>query len=132
VRPVVLYDADCNFCATVAAALASWDHARRVRFATIQGPLGEEHLADLPPAERLQSFHFVDGQGTRHSGGAALPALFQALPAGAPLAAGLRLVPGPTDLGYRWVADHRVGISRWLPSRAKRWGRAKLKELEDA
>ena len=42
VRPLVLYDADCNFCATVAAALASWDRARRLRFATIQGPLGEE------------------------------------------------------------------------------------------
>lgn len=129
-RPLVLYDADCNFCATVAAGLASWDRAHRLRFATIQGPLGEEHLADIDPAERLAAFHFVDAAGRRTSGGAALPELFAALPAGGALAGGLRLAPGPTGAGYRFIAGHRVGISRWVPSRAKRWGRAKLRALD--
>jgi len=129
VRPVVLYDADCNFCATIAAALASWDRGQRLRFATIQGPIGQEHLADLPPEERLASFHFIDADGQRTSGGAALAPLFDTLPAGALVAVGLRLTPGPTDLGYHWVAQHRVGISRWVPSRLKRWGRSKLESL---
>jgi predicted DCC family thiol-disulfide oxidoreductase YuxK len=132
VRPVVLYDADCNFCATVAGALASWDRPQQLRFATIQGPIGEEHLADLTSEQRLASVHFVDRDGRRWSGGEAMPPLLDQLPAGGPVAASLRRLAGPTDRAYHCVADHRVGISRLVPSRWKRWGRAKLRSREMA
>ena len=129
-RPVVLYDADCNFCATVAAALASWDRGHKLRFATIQGPVGDELLADLPPAARLESFHFIDDEGARTSGGAALAPLFASLPAGAPPSVAMRMLPGLADRGYRSVAGHRVGISRLVPSRSKRWARQVLERPE--
>jgi acyl-CoA synthetase (AMP-forming)/AMP-acid ligase II len=50
------------------------------------------------------------------SGGAALPVLLRLLPAGALPAAPLAAAPGLTDRGYRWVAEHRSGLSGLVPS----------------
>ena len=126
-RPIVFYDEDCNFCKSIAATLGVWDRGGRLRFATIQGPLGDEHLGDLPPEQRLASFHFVDERGRRTSGGAALAPMFASLPAGEALAAGLRLAPGPVDRGYRWVAANRTALSRFVPGRFKRWAGRRLR-----
>jgi predicted DCC family thiol-disulfide oxidoreductase YuxK len=128
-RAIVFYDADCRFCQSIAATLAQWDRGGRLRFATIQGPLGDEHLGDLDPGTRLASFHFIDLDGTRFSGGAALAPMIARLPAGAALAAGLRLAPGPVARGYGLIADNRVAISRLVPSRFKRWAADELRRL---
>ncbi|MGH2969646.1 MAG: thiol-disulfide oxidoreductase DCC family protein, partial [Solirubrobacteraceae bacterium] len=81
-RPIVFYDDDCSFCKTVAASLARCDRGGRLRFASIQGPLGDEHLGDLPPDARLASLHFVHADGSRSSGGAALAPMLAQLPGG--------------------------------------------------
>jgi predicted DCC family thiol-disulfide oxidoreductase YuxK len=125
-RPTVFYDDDCGFCKAIAATLAQWDRGDRLRFAPIQGPLGDKHLGDLSPAERLASLHFVDAHGTRSSGGAALAPLFARLPAGTVLAEGLRRAPGAADRGYRLIADNRSSLSRLVPERFKRWASAEL------
>ena len=56
----------------------------------------------------------------RHSAGEALPPLLRLLPGGALPAMGLALAQGLTNRGYRWVAEHRSQLSRWLPAGAKR------------
>jgi len=130
VRPIVFYDAECNFCKSIAASLATWDRGRRLRFATIQGPLGDERLGDLPPERRLASFHFVDEEGRRTSGGAALAPLFDRLPGGAALGTGLGAAPGAVDRGYHLIADNRIPLSRLVPGAFKRWAGDALERRE--
>ena len=59
-----------------------------------------------------------------------MPPLLRALPAGRLPAAVFERFPGLTDRGYRWVAEHRSQLSRWLPSSAKRRARQRVHERE--
>lgn len=122
----LLYDADCASCMTVAVALLDLDRHGRLRAVAIQDREGQRLLPGRTPEERLQSFHLVDPDGTVTSGGAALPRLFAQLPAGAPLRAVLAARLGLTDRCYRFVAVHRMQISRALPGRLKRRARRRL------
>ena len=115
----VLYDADCGFCKWLLSALLRWDRAGRLQPIALQRPEAEELLRELTPTERMASWHLVSPSGERHSGGAALAPLLRVLPAGRIPAAGLARLPNLTDRGYRWVAEHRSQLSRWVPSRAK-------------
>ena len=127
-RPTILYDGDCGFCRWSAEKLRRWDRERRLAFATIQGETGRRLLGDMAPADRLASWHVVMPDGTRLSGGAALPPVLDRLPAGAPLALLASLSPPLTDAAYRAVARRRTAIGRALgadacavdPSRAAR------------
>jgi predicted DCC family thiol-disulfide oxidoreductase YuxK len=127
----VLYDADCGFCRFSVARLLDWDRRRRLRPVAIQSARGQELLAAVAPAERLRSAHVVDAEGTLHSGGAAAAVIARELPAGAPVALVLGALPGPTDRAYRFVADHRTGISRFVPSRWKRAAAAQIARRSD-
>ena len=117
---IVLYDADCGFCRFWVARLLDWDIHRRLRPVTIQGPRGDALLASIPPDDRLSAAHVVEADGTIHSGGDAVAVIARELPAGAPVAWLAGRAHGPTDAVYRWVADHRTELSRWVPSRWKR------------
>ncbi len=117
---MVLYDADCGFCTWLLAGLLRWDRAGRLRPLALQRPEADELLADLAPAERTASWHLVSPTGARHSGGDALAPLLRLLPGGRVPAAMFARFPRLTDRGYRWVAEHRSRISRWVPARAKR------------
>jgi predicted DCC family thiol-disulfide oxidoreductase YuxK len=111
---VVLYDADCGFCKWLLAGLLRWDRAGRLRPMALQHPEAAELLPDLTPAERMAEWHLISPAGERHSGGAAMAPLLELLPAGRPLAAAFSRAPHLTDRGYRWVAEHRSQISRWI------------------
>jgi predicted DCC family thiol-disulfide oxidoreductase YuxK len=126
----VLYDADCGFCRFSVARLLDWDRRRRLRPVAIQSAEGQALLAVVPPEQRLESAHVVDADGAVHSGGAAAALIARVLPAGAPVALVLGALPGPTDRAYRWVAAHRTGISRWVPSRWKRAAAAQIARRE--
>jgi predicted DCC family thiol-disulfide oxidoreductase YuxK len=78
-------------------------------------------LADLSPAERAASWHLVDDTGARHSAGAALAPALTLLPGGGVPAAIFARFPGATERAYRWVADHRALVGRFVPARARRW-----------
>jgi predicted DCC family thiol-disulfide oxidoreductase YuxK len=116
---VVLWDRDCGFCAFMLALLLRADRRRMLRPAFIQGPEGDRLLADLTQKERLRSWHFVDTQGRRTSGGAALPAMLRELPGLRPLAGLAAARPALTERAYRWVATHRSLLSKPIPAAAK-------------
>jgi predicted DCC family thiol-disulfide oxidoreductase YuxK len=112
----VLYDADCGFCRWTLAALLRWDRDVRLLPVEIQSAEGQALLHDVPPDRRLASAHAVTPEGHVYSGGAAAEHVARLLPAGAPFAAAAHALERPVDRSYRWVADHRTGLSRFVPS----------------
>jgi predicted DCC family thiol-disulfide oxidoreductase YuxK len=127
---LILYDGDCGLCKWLLAALLRFDRAGRLRPVALQRPEAEALLADLDPAERMASMHVVSPHGTRASGGEALPALLRQLSGGRLPAAVLARFPRATGWSYRWVAAHRIGISRFVPHRAKRRAAERVRERE--
>jgi predicted DCC family thiol-disulfide oxidoreductase YuxK len=127
---IVLYDADCGFCMWLLSALLRWDRHGRLRPLALQSAEAEKLLADLAPAERIASWHLISPAAQRSSGGAALAVLLRLLPGGRPAGAVLARLPRLTEAGYRWVAAHRTGLSRWVPSSSKRRGAQRVHERE--
>jgi predicted DCC family thiol-disulfide oxidoreductase YuxK len=118
-RSVLLYDASCGFCRWAAAQVLRCDRADRLRPLGIQSEEGQRLLAVLDPAERLASWHLVTADGCLYSAGAAVVPLLRLLPRGQLGVRLFSLSPGLTDLVYRWVARHRAGIGRFVPTGAK-------------
>jgi predicted DCC family thiol-disulfide oxidoreductase YuxK len=116
---VVLYDADCGVCRASVAALLRWDVHGRLLPEAIQSPEGQRLLAGVAPAQRLDSAHVVTEDGRVVSGGDAVAPLARLLPGGAPVARVAGALAGPTRAAYRWVAAHRTGLSRFVPTRVK-------------
>jgi predicted DCC family thiol-disulfide oxidoreductase YuxK len=129
-RALVLYDADCGVCVWLLSVLLRLDRARRLRSLALQRPEADDLLADLTPAERIASWHVISPAGTRQSGGAALAPLLELLPGGHAPAAALSRVPGLTDCGYRWTAEHRAQLAKLVPARVKRRARERVLERE--
>jgi Protein of unknown function (DUF2867) len=84
----------------------------------------------LTPAERMASWQLISPSGARQSGGAALPPLLRVLPGARLPAAAFGCFPAPTERGYRWVADHRLRLSSWMPSSAKERARQRIRRCE--
>jgi predicted DCC family thiol-disulfide oxidoreductase YuxK len=119
-RWTVLYDEDCGFCRWSLGVLLRADHRCQLQPVALQSPDAQAPLADLPPEERMASWHLISPAGDRSSAGAALPALLALLPGGRLPAAGLARIPGLDERGYRWVAEHRSWFGRVIPARAKK------------
>ncbi|HEY2052952.1 MAG TPA: DCC1-like thiol-disulfide oxidoreductase family protein [Solirubrobacterales bacterium] len=135
----VIYDDDCGFCRWSLAVLLSVDRSRGERGALRPLPLGTAEadylLHDLTVEERNASWHLVidppgepgaeqlsfDTAPTRFSAGAAFVPALRLLPRGRRLAFLVARVPGPTERGYRWVADHRGLLGRFVSGRARDW-----------
>ena len=113
VQLAVLYDRDCGFCKWALDKILAWDRRRRLRPVAIQSEEGQRLLREIPAERRLESWHLV-ADGKVRSGGAAAPALFEALPCARPLAVLLRAFPRSTEGAYRWVAGHRNLMARLL------------------
>jgi predicted DCC family thiol-disulfide oxidoreductase YuxK len=120
-KATVIYDPDCGFCRWSLAVLLS--AARRGALHPL--PLGtaeaEDLLADLTEEQRNASWHVVLNRGQRFSAGAALAPAMRLLPGGRFPAAVFARFPNATERGYRWVADHRGLLGRFVPARARRW-----------
>jgi predicted DCC family thiol-disulfide oxidoreductase YuxK len=127
-RPIVLYDADCGFCRWSLARLLAWDRAGRLRPVPINSAEGERVLSDLSEDRRQGSWHFVDRNGSRSSGGTAAVPLLRELPGGRPAAALLARLPGATDRTYGWVSRHRGSLGRLITAGAKRRADARISE----
>jgi predicted DCC family thiol-disulfide oxidoreductase YuxK len=129
-RWMILYDADCSFCAWLLSALLRWDRAARLQPIALQRSEADELLQALSPAEQMASWHLISPSGERRSGGAAVSPLLRVLPAGRIPAAAFARFPRLTDRGYRWVAEHRPQFSKWLPSSAKQRARERVRQRE--
>jgi predicted DCC family thiol-disulfide oxidoreductase YuxK len=120
-RPLlVLYDRDCGFCRVCLAVLLSWDRRRRFAPLALQDGRAAELLPGLDDDARMRSWHVVAGGTVRSAGAAFAPALRE-LPGGAPLALVARHAERPLDSGYRWVAEHRTALGRFVPGAARAW-----------
>ena len=125
-KAIVIYDADCGFCRWTLAVLLSADCPPAALRPLPSGTdEADRLLADLTVAERNASWHLVVDRGTpraeRFSAGAALGPALALLPRGRRPAALLARMPRLTERGYRWVADHRGLLGRFVPGRARRW-----------
>jgi predicted DCC family thiol-disulfide oxidoreductase YuxK len=109
---LLLYDADCGFCKWAVCKVLQWDRARTLRPLALQAESAPRLLPGLDEAQRMASWHLVTGSGDVYSGGAALPAVFERLPAGGVFARMFAAFPRVTDRGYRWVAGHRSLFGR--------------------
>jgi predicted DCC family thiol-disulfide oxidoreductase YuxK len=118
---VVIYDSDCGFCRWSLAVLLSGAASGALRSLPLGTAEANRLLADLTIEERNASWHLIDDDGVRTSAGAALAPALALLPGGRIPAALLGQVPGPAERGYRWVADHRGFLGRFVPGRARRW-----------
>lgn len=124
----VLYDAECGFCACALSALLAWDRAGRLRPFGLQSCEASHLLADLPPAERMASWHLISPAGVRYSSGGAIVPVLRLLPGARMPAAAFARFPRLTENAYRWVAEHRSQLSRLIPARAKRTARRRVHE----
>ena len=129
-RWIVLYDGDCGFCKWLLAGLLRWDRGGRTAPIALQSPEAAGLLADLEPDERMASWHLISPAGERRSGGAAAAPLLRLRPGGAAPAAVVARMPRLTDRGYRWVAAHRTGLSKFVPKRAKRRAAERVRARE--
>ena len=127
----VLYDSDCGFCKWLLSGFLRWDGAGVLRPVALQRPEAAELLSDLDPALRIESWHLISPEGARLSGGPAIPAMLRLLPGGRAPAAVFARFPRMTDCGYRWVAVHRSGLSKWVPAAAKRRAGERVTARED-
>lgn len=124
----VIYDAECGFCAWVLSGLLRWDRARRLRPMALQSSEANDLLADLQPVERMASWHLISPAGARRSGGAAVVEALRLLPGGRIPAAAFARFPGLTEKAYRWAAEHRSQLSRFIPTTAKRTAHRRVQE----
>ena len=132
-RWTVLYDSDCGFCKWLLSGFLRWDRERSLQPLALQRPEAARLLADLEPEARMESWHLVAPDGARAaSGGEAIPLLLRLLPGGTAPAAIFARFPRLTDSGYRWVAAHRTGLSKWVPSAAKRRAGERVRAREEA
>jgi predicted DCC family thiol-disulfide oxidoreductase YuxK len=115
----VLYDADCGFCKWTLSVLLRWDREARLEPVALQRAEAADLLKELTPAERMASWHLISPRGERCSGGDALSPLLRALPGGRLPAVVFARFPRLSARGYRWLAEHRSGLSRWVPPSAK-------------
>lgn len=128
---MVLYDARCGFCAWLLAGILMWDRDRLLRPIALQSSEASRLLADVQPAERMASWHLISPAGARHSGGAAVTQVFRLLPGGRLLAVACARFPRLTENAYRWVAEHRLQLSRLIPTTAKRNASRRVQERID-
>ncbi len=118
---IVIYDSDCGFCKWCLALLLSWDRQGALHPLPLGTPEADRLLADLTGDERDASWHLVDAKGARTSAGAALAPALRVLPGGRIPASLIACFPQATERAYRWVADHRGLLGRFVPARARRW-----------
>jgi predicted DCC family thiol-disulfide oxidoreductase YuxK len=115
----VIYDPDCGFCRWSLALLLTWDRGT-LHPLPLGRPEADALLADLTEEQRNASWHLIL-DGRRFSAGAALAPALSILPGGRLPAAAFARFPRATGRGYRWVADHRGLLGRFVSARARRW-----------
>jgi predicted DCC family thiol-disulfide oxidoreductase YuxK len=117
---ILIYDRDCGFCRWCLGKVLAWDRRCAVRPVPLGTPEANDLLADVPAAERPNSWHLVDDAGDVHSAGAGFGPLLRLLPGGGPLATTTERFPGTTESAYRFVSGNRSIWGKLVTDGAKR------------
>lgn len=114
--PVILYDGECNLCASVVAFILPRDRRGRFRFAALQSDSGRRLLAGAGcEFGELSTVVLVEGDRCWARSDAVLR-ICRLLPLPWPALAGLWLVPRPLrDAAYALIASRR---RRWFGRRS--------------
>ena len=129
---LLFYDADCGFCAWAVARVLRLDRRRRLRPVALQSPVAARFLAEVPPGERMESWHLVAADGSVHSGGDVFAAVMERLPGGRLPSAAAASARRPLNSAYRWGADRRVLWGRAITAGARRRARERIEERSRA
>ena len=129
-RAAVLYDAECGFCRWSLAKLLAWDRRGALRPVPLQSEEGRQMLRGLSEEERMSSWHLIESDGERTSGGAAGAPLLRSLPGGRVPASLLELSPGLADRAYSLVARNRGRLGRLIPPGALQRADARIRRRE--
>lgn len=113
-QAVLLYDDNCGFCRRAMRLIMAWDRHEHIRAVPLQAPEAVALLPKMSEEQRMDSWHLVAG-GRVYSAGEAAAPLMRLLPAGTPVASLFATFPGATERAYRWVANNRNRLSRFLP-----------------
>ena len=113
-QAIVLYDGVCGLCNRLVRFLLERDRHRRLRYATLQGELGEEvqkavgiHQQD----GKLETMLLLERDGTLHQRGTAALRTLRYLGGLYPLLSRLSVLPGwLLDPAYKLVARSRYRI----------------------
>jgi predicted DCC family thiol-disulfide oxidoreductase YuxK len=127
---VVLYDGACGFCKWILGGLLWLDRDRRLRPLALQRQEAEAFLSEVEPELWMASFHLVTPDGELLSAGDALPPLLRLVRWGRFPAAVLARFPRLTGTSYRWIAEHRTRLSRFVPRRWKRRAAERVRKRE--
>jgi len=127
---IVLYDGACGFCKWILGGLLWLDRDRRLRPLALQQEEAQGLLTELDPDLWMASFHLVTPDGVLASAGEALPSLLRLVRGGRLPAAVLERCPGLTARGYRWIAENRTALSRFVPRRWKRRAAERVRDRE--
>jgi predicted DCC family thiol-disulfide oxidoreductase YuxK len=115
-RPVLLYDAGCRLCRSLARAVVRLDRHRALAVRPLDAPDAEALLAPLPQHERLASWRLVLPDGSLVGRGSGLPVLLRQLPATRRLGGLAGAVPDRLlDAGYEALARRRGALGRLVP-----------------
>ena len=118
-EPLLLFDGECNLCSSVVQFVIRNDKHARIRFASLQSPIGQRVLADVGMrTDDLETFVLLDNGRTFVRSTAALRVSGH-LDGPLKMFRVLTFVPRPIrDAIYRFVARRRY---RWFGRRAECW-----------
>jgi predicted DCC family thiol-disulfide oxidoreductase YuxK len=105
--PVIVYDAECDFCRRWAERLRRWSR-NDIALLPLQEPASSE-LTGRPKNELLEAMHFVRGDGRVFAGASAVREALNHVSGGRLMRRLLR-VPGAmtvADRAYAWIARRR-------------------------
>jgi len=115
-HPTLIYDGECNLCASVVDFVLPRDRREGVRLAARQSEAGERFLREAGCPGQAASIVVLVESGRCHVRSEAALRLVRYLRFPWPLLAVLRVLPPCLrDLTYDWVANHRV---KWFGRRA--------------
>lgn len=114
--PTLIYDGNCGFCRRWVARLDRWDRRRRIRKIASADRASLPDLPFIPDESLARAMHLVTPDGDVYAGAAAAREMLRWLPGGAVLRP-LFYIPGAqwlADVTYRYIAEHRDSLSRWM------------------
>jgi predicted DCC family thiol-disulfide oxidoreductase YuxK len=125
-RHVVLYDADCGFCAWSTAKLLAWDRRHRLRPLALQDPQADVLLDGMAEERKMASWHLVEPDGRVHSAGGAFAPLLRLLPGGRLPAALAEAAPRVTTAVYSAAAGRRSTLGHFVSAGARQRAKTRI------